>query len=212
MVKKGTKTPVEKSQNFYYHYEEEKEGCFINIYQGECRKVKGNKKIGSFELNGLTKGKKIEEKLLVTFEIQASGLLRIFAKSLDDSSVHKEIKVNCSALSAEEISKAIKDSAKFHEAMDLQKEFKVLCNKLEDIIENVKCIEDNKDNERRYGSERFKKLIHEMEVAEEWLEDVSIKKNSNMVRDKVNSLNNLIIVDSPSDVEEKESDVSDLFS
>ena len=113
----------------------------IHVLQGERPMAKDNKTIGKFMLKGIKRAPAGVPQIEVTFDIDANGILKVFAKDLDTG---KEQSITITAndkMSDAEIQQAIRDAEMYAEqdnlrkgAMDTANEAHVLLNKMDQAL------------------------------------------------------------------------------
>ena len=91
LLPRNTKLPAKNSQVFTTCVDDQ-EAIRISVYQGEERHVVDKVMLGEFSLTGIEKASRGVPQILVTFNIDQSGLFTVSAKDLK-TNVEKEIKV-----------------------------------------------------------------------------------------------------------------------
>jgi molecular chaperone DnaK len=109
LIEKNTTIPTKKSQVFSTA-EDNQPAVSIRVLQGEREMASDNKMLGNFELVGIAPSPRGVPQIEVTFDIDANGIVNVFAK---DKGTGKEQKIQIQAsggLSEEEISKMVKEA------------------------------------------------------------------------------------------------------
>jgi len=126
LIESNTTIPTKKAETFTTAADNQP-SVEIHVLQGERPMAQGNKTIGRFHLDGIPPSPRGVPQIEVTFDIDANGILHVFAK---DKATGKEqsIRIEASSgLSDDEINR-MKDEAKANEAAD--KEAKERIDKL----------------------------------------------------------------------------------
>ncbi len=107
IIEKNSTIPIAKAQKFTTH--QNQDAILINIYQGERDFVVDNRFLGSFILNNLSNNLAGAVKVLVTFFVDADGILKVSA--MDEGNQNsKEIEIKPSwGLNMEEATKMVQD-------------------------------------------------------------------------------------------------------
>ncbi len=122
LIEKNTTIPTRKSQVFSTA-DDMQTSVTIRVFQGEREMASANKLLGQFDLTNLPPAARGVPQIEVTFDIDANGILHVFAK---DKATGKEQSIQVkpsSGLSESEIQKMV-DDAKAHAEED--KQFQVL--------------------------------------------------------------------------------------
>ncbi len=167
IIEANTTIPTKKSQVFTTAVDNQN-AVSIQVLQGERPMAADNKEIASFNLDGIAPAKRGIPQIEVTFDIDANGLLNVFAK---DKATGKEQHVtidNKNSLTAEEIER-IKADAETHKEDDAKKEqeFKKI-NDAESYkysVENTINDENIKDKISDDDKKNVTELIAKLDVA-----------------------------------------------
>ncbi len=82
LIAANSPVPCEKTRTFLTASDNQTV-VFIRVAQGESSKFAENTRLGELELSGLKPGRRGEVKILVTFELDADGILNVRAKDKD---------------------------------------------------------------------------------------------------------------------------------
>lgn len=124
LIEKNTTIPTKKSQVFSTA-DDNQNAVTIHVLQGEREMANANKSLGKFDLVGIPPAPRGMPQIEVTFDMDANGILHVFAK---DKATGKEQSIvirASSGLSEEEIERMVKD-AEMHAEDD--KAFHALVN------------------------------------------------------------------------------------
>ena len=149
----------------------------INVLQGERPMAKDNKAIGQFNLDGIMPAPAHVPQILVSFDMDASGILKVSAK---DKATGKEQSIRIEGsnkLSDDEISRIKAEAEKFAEADKKAKEEAEIINKGDAaVFQNEKLMEDMKDKLTDDEKSRVQSCIDRMKDAVKAKDVDAIKK------------------------------------
>lgn len=116
MIKRNTTIPTSKSQIFSTAADNQP-SVDIHVLQGERSMAADNKTLGRFELSDIPAAPRGVPQIMVTFDIDANGIVHVSAKDLGTGKEQKIDITSSTGLSDEEIQK-MQDDAKAHEEED----------------------------------------------------------------------------------------------
>ncbi len=145
IIERNTTIPTKKSQVFTTA-EDSQTSVEIHVLQGEREMARDNRTLGRFHLIGLPPSPRGIPQIEVTFDIDANGILHVFAK---DSATGKEQSIRITAstgLNEEDIQKMVRDSETNAEEDRKRKQDVEVRNQLDNIIYTTeKTINENRD-------------------------------------------------------------------
>ena len=145
LIKKNTTIPTKANQVFSTAADNQT-AVTVHVLQGERSVAAQNKSLGEFNLADIPPAPRGMPQIEVTFDIDANGILHVFAK---DKATGKEQSIVIKAkggLSDEEVEKMINDAEKNAEADKEFHELITLCNEAEHLVHSSrKAIKDAGD-------------------------------------------------------------------
>lgn len=140
IIERNTTIPTKRSEIFTTA-EDNQPSVMIQVYQGEREFARDNKSLGNFELTGLMPAPRGLPQIEVTFDIDANGIVHVYAKDTATGKEQSMTVTGGSALSKDEIDKMVKDAEaneeadrKRRESVDLHNEADALVFRTEKII------------------------------------------------------------------------------
>ena len=114
LIKRNTTIPTEENMVFATQ-EDNQSSMIIHVLQGEREMAKDNISVGLFKLGGIPSAPRYDQKVEVTFKIDADGILIVSAEILETGK-KEEIKfAETTVLSEEEITRMIIEATKYNE-------------------------------------------------------------------------------------------------
>jgi molecular chaperone DnaK len=136
MISRNTTIPTKKTETFSTAADNQTE-VEVHVMQGERPMASQNRTLGKFKLGGIPTAPRGVPQIMVTFDIDANGILNVTAK---DNATGKDAKItitSSSGLSKEEVERMAKD-AEAHAAEDKEQREKVEArNGLDSLVYNI---------------------------------------------------------------------------
>lgn len=136
LIEKNTTIPVKKEQVFSTA-EDNQSSVTIRVYQGERAMAADNKSLGQFDLTGIAPAPRGTPQILVSFDIDASGIVKVSAK---DQATGKEHSISIQAnggLTDDEIAAMVKSAEENAEADARRKELVDVRNQADALVLNT---------------------------------------------------------------------------
>lgn len=114
IIKRNTVVPTKKSESFTTTVDNQ-ETIAVHVYEGERAMSKDCHLLGQFDLTGITPAPKGQPQVIVTFDIDENGIVKVSAED-KGSKKKKEITIedrNSGRLSAEEIERMVREAEDF---------------------------------------------------------------------------------------------------
>ena len=142
MIPRNSTIPTKKTETFSTAADNQSE-VEVHVMQGERPMANGNRTLGKFKLGGIMPAPRGVPQIEVTFDIDANGILNVFAK---DNATGKDAKItitSSSGLSKEEVERMARE-AEAHAAEDKETKDKIEArNQLDSMVYNVeKMVKD----------------------------------------------------------------------
>ena len=149
VIERNTTIPTKKSQVFSTAADGQTQ-VEVNVLQGEREFARDNKQLGLFKLDGIAMAPRGVPQIEVTFDIDANGIVNVYAKDLGTGKEQHITITSSSNMSKDDIDKAVKDAEKFaaedkkrREQVELKNEGENLCYSVEKLLkENGDKISD----------------------------------------------------------------------
>ena len=121
IIDRNTTIPTKKSQVFSTAADNQS-AVDINVLQGEREFAKDNKQLGMFRLDGIAPAPRGIPQIEVTFDIDANGIVHVFAKDLGTGKEQNITISSSTNMSKDDIDKAVKTAEAFAEEDKKKKE------------------------------------------------------------------------------------------
>lgn len=154
IIERNTTIPTKKSQIFSTAADGQTQ-VEVNVLQGEREFARDNKQLGLFKLDGIAPAPRGIPQIEVTFDIDANGIVNVYAKDLGTGKEQNITITSNTNMSKEDIDKAVKEAERFaeedkkrREEIDTKNEADNLCYSVEKLVTDSgdKIPEEDKKN------------------------------------------------------------------
>ena len=145
IIERNTTIPTKKSQIFSTAVDGQTQ-VEVNVLQGEREFARDNKQLGLFKLDGIAPAPRGIPQIEVTFDIDANGIVNVYAKDLGTGNEQKITITSSSNMSKEDIDKAVKEAERYADEDKKRREEVEQKNEAENLCyATEKLISDNAD-------------------------------------------------------------------
>ena len=145
IIERNTTIPTKKSQIFSTAVDGQTQ-VEVNVLQGEREFARDNKQLGLFKLDGIAPAPRGSPQIEVTFDIDANGIVNVYAKDLGTGKEQKITITSSSNMSKEDIDKAVKEAERYADEDKKRREEVEQKNEAENLCyATEKLISDNAD-------------------------------------------------------------------
>ena len=145
IIERNTTIPTKKSQIFSTAVDGQTQ-VEVNVLQGEREFARDNKQLGLFKLDGIAPAPRGIPQIEVTFDIDANGIVNVYAKDLGTGKEQKITSTSSSNMSKEDIDKAVKEAERYADEDKKRREEVEQKNEAENLCyATEKLISDNAD-------------------------------------------------------------------
>lgn len=184
IIPRNTTIPVRKSQVFTTA-EDNQTAVTIHVLQGERPLASQNRSLGRFELYGIPPAPRGIPQIEVTFDIDANGILTVYAKDLGTGKEQSIRITNSTNLTEEEIKRMVEEAQKYAEEDKKRKELIDLRNQADGIIYSSEKLL------REQGDKISQQDRLELERAINRLKDVMNSEDANTIRRAMEEVTNV---------------------
>ena len=165
IINRNTTIPTKKSQIFSTAADNQT-SVTIHVLQGEREMAADNKSIGRFDLVGIAPAPRGVPQIEVTFDIDANGILSVYAKDLGTGKEQSIRITPSSGLTEEEINKMVKDAELHAEEDKKRKELVEIKNQADTLIYSTeKSLSENGDKVDAETKKQIEQALEELKRA-----------------------------------------------
>ncbi|MDI9627670.1 MAG: molecular chaperone DnaK [Acidobacteriota bacterium] len=145
IIERNTTIPTKRSEIFTTA-EDNQPSVMIQVYQGERQFARDNKSLGNFELTGLMPAPRGLPQIEVSFDIDANGIVHVYAKDMATGKEQSMTVTGGSALGKDEIDRMVKDAEAHEEADRKRRESVEMRNAADGLaFRTEKLLDENAD-------------------------------------------------------------------
>jgi heat shock 70kDa protein 1/2/6/8 len=193
LIPRNTTIPYTKTKEFSTVYNNQTE-VEVEVFEGERPLTKHNHKLGSFTLEGITKGKAGTPSIVVSLSVDANGILTVAATETKSSKT-KNLVVDCKErLSTDAVNKMIEEAAKMRSSDKSEAAFLL---KTKDVESALSSLAEKRDKlvGTSISSRKLEKLTSRcgfMDKALAWLQGPARDEEDDILEGKVEKIWRLI--------------------
>ncbi len=145
IIERNTTIPTKRSEIFTTA-EDNQPSVMIQVYQGERQFARDNKSLGNFELTGLMPAPRGVPQIEVSFDIDANGIVHVYAKDMATGKEQSMTVTGGSALGKDDIDRMVKDAEAHEDADRKRRESVEMRNEADGLaFRTEKLLDENAD-------------------------------------------------------------------
>ncbi|XP_026379118.1 probable mediator of RNA polymerase II transcription subunit 37e [Papaver somniferum] len=165
MIPRNTTIPTRKQENNFYTTQNNQTMWSIKVYEGERTMTSDNNLLGNFTLHGISPAPRGISKMTLCFDIDADGILTVFAEDNTSGSKNQTTITNDKGrFSKDEIERLVQEAEKYKSEDEDHKKKVQLRNSFEEYVDKMKNMVSGKRS-----SAGKKKMEDAINKAVQWL-------------------------------------------